>query len=361
MGRWVACGHTDHEVRGLNAKEAIAARSMAKAEIGFENPHWAHELFGPAEERLRDAEQRLGVQLVARGSVLRVIGRREKVARAEALFRGLFEEKRRGLPVDRIAFEAALRQIAGDRAVPETASAPATGSQEALRIEVPSRKRVIVPRTAGQEEYVRAIRDNDMVFSIGPAGTGKTYLAMAMAVSALTRGEVARMILARPAVEAGESLGFLPGDMQEKISPYLRPLYDALYEMMEIPKIKRHLDTGVIEVAPLAFMRGRTLNDSFIILDEAQNSTSEQMKMFLTRMGFGSKVIVTGDITQVDLPASRPSGLIEVSTILDGIEGIRFCRLSERDVVRHALVQKIVRAYEQRQLPRERGAGGGQV
>ena len=210
-----------------------------------------------------------------------------------------------------------------------------------------------MPRTAGQEDYVRAMREHDMVFCIGPAGTGKTYLAMAMAVAALTRGDVARLILARPAVEAGESLGFLPGDMYEKVSPYLRPLYDALYEMMEIPKIKRSLDTGVIEVAPLAFMRGRTLNDAFIVLDEAQNTTSEQMKMFLTRMGFGSKVVVTGDITQVDLPASRPSGLIEVSNILDDIEGIQFCRLTERDVVRHGLVQKIVRAYEERQLPRE--------
>jgi phosphate starvation-inducible PhoH-like protein len=326
------------------------AREMAKVEIGFENHHWARELFGPGEERLRDAEQRLGVQLVARGTVLRVIGERERVERAEALFRRLFEDKRRGAAVDRVAFEAALRQIAGDGAVPDAA---ASAGEADLRISVPSRKRVIVPRTEGQEAYVRAMREHDMVFSIGPAGTGKTYLAMAMAVSALTRGEVDRIILARPAVEAGESLGFLPGDMYEKVLPYLRPLYDALYEMMEIPKIKRLLDTGVIEVAPLAFMRGRTLNDSFIILDEAQNSTSEQMKMFLTRMGFGSKVVVTGDITQVDLPVSRPSGLIEVSRILEGIEGIRFCWLSERDVVRHALVQKIVRAYEERQSPRE--------
>jgi phosphate starvation-inducible PhoH-like protein len=329
---------------------------MTKVEIGFEDHHWARELFGPGEEQLRRAEQRLGVQLVARGTVLRVIGEPENVERAEALFRRLFEEKRRGRPVDRVAFEAALRQIAGDGAAPSAAGT----DDAALRIEVPSRRRIIVPRTEGQEVYVRAIRDTDMTFSIGPAGTGKTYLAMAMAVSALTKGEVARIILARPAVEAGESLGFLPGDMYEKVSPYLRPLYDALYEMMEIPKIKRHLDTGVIEVAPLAFMRGRTLNDSFIILDEAQNSTSEQMKMFLTRMGFGSKVVVTGDITQVDLPASRASGLIEVSHILDGIEGIRFCWLTERDVVRHALVQKIVRAYEERQAPRETQGGGEQ-
>ena len=333
----------------------FGAHEMVKAEIGFENHHWARELFGPGEERLRLAEARLGVQLVARGTVLRVIGERENVERAEALFRRLFEERRRGLPPDRVAFEAALRQIAGDGAVPQAAQ---RAGEADLRIEVPSRKRVVVPRTDGQEAYVRAMRDGDMVFAIGPAGTGKTYLAMAMAVSAITRGDVARMILARPAVEAGESLGFLPGDMYEKVSPYLRPLYDALYEMMEIPKVKRSLDTGVIEVAPLAFMRGRTLNDSFIILDEAQNTTSEQMKMFLTRMGFGSRVVVTGDITQVDLPASRLSGLIEVGGILEGIEGIRFCRLTERDVVRHALVQKIVRAYEARQFPRSRGGGG---
>jgi phosphate starvation-inducible PhoH-like protein len=330
---------------------------MARAEIGFEDHHWARELFGPGEERLRLAEQRLGVELVARGSVLRILGERDNVERAEALFRRLFEDKRRGLPVDHVAFEAALRQIAADGAVPRST---AQDEEAALRIEVPSRRRVIVPRTAGQEVYVRAIHEHDMTFAIGPAGTGKTYLAMAMAVHSLTRGEVARMILARPAVEAGESLGFLPGDMHEKVSPYLRPLYDALYEMMEIAKIKRHLDTGVIEVAPLAFMRGRTLNDSFIILDEAQNTTSEQMKMFLTRMGFGSKVVVTGDVTQIDLPASRPSGLVEVARILDGIEGIRFCRLTEHDVVRHGLVQKIVRAYEQHQPAADRPTEGRQ-
>ena len=328
---------------------------MAKAEIGFEDAHWARELFGPGEERLRRAEQRLGVQLVARGNVLRVMGERENVERAEALFRRLFEEKRHGRAVDQVAFEAALRQIAGNGAVPSKA---AQTDDDVLRIDVPSRRHVVVARTDGQEGYVRAMREHDMTFAIGPAGTGKTYLAMAMAVRALTRGEVARLILTRPAVEAGENLGFLPGDIYEKVTPYLRPLYDALYEMMEIPKIKRYLDTGIIEVAPLAFMRGRTLNDSFIILDEAQNTTSEQMKMFLTRMGFGSKVVVTGDITQIDLPASKPSGLIEVSRILDGIEGIRFCRLTEHDVVRHGLVQKIVRAYEQAQVQRRADRGG---
>ncbi len=213
-------------------------------------------------------------------------------------------------------------------------------------IPVASKRRFIIPKTATQKSYVDAIRKHDIVIGIGPAGTGKTYLAMAMAISAFLNKQVSRIVLARPAIEAGEKLGFLPGDMFEKVNPYLRPLYDALYDMMEAEKASRLIERGVIEIAPLAFMRGRTLNDSFIILDEAQNTTSEQMKMYLTRLGFNSKTVITGDVTQIDLPQGKSSGLVEVMKILEGVEGIRFIFFSEKDVVRHRLVQEIVRAYE---------------
>ncbi|MBU1998000.1 MAG: PhoH family protein [Candidatus Omnitrophota bacterium] len=207
-------------------------------------------------------------------------------------------------------------------------------------------KRIIEPKTKGQREYVEAIRKYDIVFGVGPAGTGKTYLAMFAAVKSLKEQQVRRIILTRPAIEAGESLGFLPGDMYEKISPYLRPLYDALYDMIEGDRIEKYIESGIIEVAPLAYMRGRTLNDAFIILDEAQNATQEQMKMFLTRLGFDSKVVITGDITQSDLPGGKPQGLLQALEILKGIEGIKISRFSGLDVVRHELVQKIVQAYE---------------
>jgi phosphate starvation-inducible PhoH-like protein len=213
-------------------------------------------------------------------------------------------------------------------------------------IEVSPKKRPVRPKSLGQKRYIDAIRQYDMVLGIGPAGTGKTYLAMAMAVSSFLKKEISRIILTRPAVEAGEKLGFLPGTLYEKINPYLRPLYDALYDMMESERVSRLLEMGTIEIAPLAFMRGRTLNDSFIVLDEAQNTTSEQMKMFLTRLGFSSKAVITGDITQVDLPAGKVSGLIEVQSILKEVEGIKFVYLTEEDVIRHELVQRVIRAYE---------------
>ena len=213
-------------------------------------------------------------------------------------------------------------------------------------IPVSSKKNFIVPRSSAQRDYIEAIKRYDMVIGIGPAGTGKTYLAMAMAINALIKKQVSRIILARPAVEAGERLGFLPGDLQEKINPYLRPLYDALFDMMDAEKAHRLIEKGVIEIAPLAFMRGRTLNDSFIILDEAQNTTSEQMKMYLTRLGFNSKTVITGDITQIDLPSEKKSGLIEAEKILKNIKDLRFIYFSERDVVRHKLVQHIIKAYD---------------
>jgi len=213
-------------------------------------------------------------------------------------------------------------------------------------IPVSSKKRFIIPKTDTQRQYLEAIKKFDIVIGIGPAGTGKTYLAMAMAINALLKKQISRIVLARPAVEAGEKLGFLPGDLYEKVNPYLRPLYDALFDMMEAEKVGKLIDRGTIEIAPLAFMRGRTLNDSFIILDEAQNTTSEQMKMYLTRLGFNSKTVITGDITQIDLPHGKTSGLIETERILSDIEGIKFIYFTERDVVRHKLVQQIVKAYE---------------
>ncbi|MBD3426298.1 MAG: AAA family ATPase [Candidatus Omnitrophica bacterium] len=219
------------------------------------------------------------------------------------------------------------------------------------RIQVSSKRAYITPRSAGQKRYIDAIRKFDIVFGIGPAGTGKTYLAMAMAVNALKKNLVSRIILTRPAVEAGESLGYLPGDMYEKVNPYLRPLYDALYDMVEPHLIKDYLERGIIEVAPLAFMRGRTLNDSFIIMDEAQNSTQEQMKMFLTRLGFDSKTVITGDVTQSDLPKGRSSGLIHANSILEKIEGIKFVMLKGEDVVRHELVQEIIKVYREKAGP----------
>ena len=213
-------------------------------------------------------------------------------------------------------------------------------------IPVPSKRRFIIPKTETQRRYIDAIKTFDMAIGIGPAGTGKTYLAMAMAINALLKKQISRIVLARPAVEAGEKLGFLPGDIYEKVHPYLRPLYDALFDMMEAEKVSRLIERGVIEIAPLAYMRGRTLNDSFIILDEAQNTTSEQMKMYLTRLGFNSKTVITGDVTQIDLPFGKTSGLIEAERILKDIEGIKFIFFSEKDVVRHKLVQEIIKAYE---------------
>ena len=210
----------------------------------------------------------------------------------------------------------------------------------------PAGKRRVAPKTINQRRYLDAIEAHDIVFGIGPAGTGKTYLAMAQAVSYLVAKKVTRIILARPAVEAGEKLGFLPGDLQEKVNPYLRPLYDALYDMLDVDRVARYIERGTIEIAPIAFMRGRTLNDSFVILDEAQNTTSEQMKMFLTRLGFGSKAVITGDITQIDLPAGKTSGLIEAMKVVGAVEGISFVYFDERDVVRHKLIQQIVRAYD---------------
>jgi phosphate starvation-inducible PhoH-like protein len=299
-------------------------------------------LLGRNDDHLRTLESELDVQIVARGHDIVVKGDEQQVRRAERALVQLSEVVRAGAPLRGGEVRAALRMLATDEAT--DLKAVFTDA-----IAVPSRKKWIAPKTLGQKRYVDAIRTHDMVFGIGPAGTGKSFLAVAMAVSALMKREVARIVLTRPAVEAGERLGFLPGDLYEKIHPYLRPLYDALYDMLEAEKVASLTEKGAIEIAPLAYMRGRTLNDAFIILDEAQNSTAEQMKMFLTRLGFNSKMVITGDVTQVDLPASRHSGLIEVQSILKDVPGVQFVYFDDRDVVRHHLVSAIIRAYDARE------------
>jgi phosphate starvation-inducible PhoH-like protein len=277
---------------------------------------------------------------VARGGEVTLRGDERQVGQGVRILEELRARVASGLPVQAADVRAALRVLAEDADADLKAVL-----QDA--IPVPSRKRTITPKTTTQKRYVDAMRTHDVVIGIGPAGTGKSYLAMAMAVAALTRREVARIILTRPAVEAGERLGFLPGDMYEKVHPYLRPLYDALYDMMEPERVATLTERGAIEIAPLAYMRGRTLNDAFIVLDEAQNTTSEQMKMFLTRLGFGSRMVITGDVTQVDLPSSRASGLIEVQSVLKQVTGIEFVYFTEKDVVRHELVSSIIKAYDE--------------
>ena len=295
--------------------------------------------YGVLDKNLKKLENRLGVSLAIRGDSLLIDGPTQKVEFAKQYFDKIRELEQRGLEMKEEDFHIFLDMLegGGDTRTLENYAPP-----EPLNL---SRKSV-TPKSLNQHEYIQAIKTHDLVFGIGPAGTGKTYLAMAMALSVLQDKLVSRIVLTRPAVEAGEKLGFLPGTMAEKVNPYLRPLYDALHDMMDADRAAQLVEQGTVEVAPLAFMRGRTLNDAFVILDEAQNTTVEQMKMFLTRLGFHSKAVVTGDVTQVDLPQGRPSGLSHARRILDGVEGISFCTYSEVDVVRHPLVQEVIRAYE---------------
>ena len=295
-------------------------------------------LFGRYDENLRLIEKQLDVKISNKGKGLELVGSDENVKKTEELLNYLLDIINKTGELKKKEIQFALK-------ISNTQDALDFASLSKENIEV-SEKTYISPKTKGQKEYIEAIKDHDIVFGIGPAGTGKTYLAMAMAVNAVKKGLVRRIILTRPAIEAGENLGFLPGDMYEKTAPYLRPLYDALYDMMDAERIETYIEKKVIEVAPLAYMRGRTLNDAFVVLDEAQNCTTEQLKMFLTRLGFDSKTVITGDITQSDLPGGKPLSLIDAGKILKEIKGIKFVYLTGADVVRHELVQQIIEAYE---------------
>jgi phosphate starvation-inducible PhoH-like protein len=312
---------------------APALRRVEMPDDGLET------LFGPFDENLRSLESALDVTLKTSGHDVVVEGEPENVARAERTLEQLAALLRDGYRFARGDVKMAAQLLMQSPDV-ELQDYFLKGSAR------PAGRRQVAPKSVTQRRYLEAIDAHDIVFGVGPAGTGKTYLAMAQAVAYLLAKRVTRIILARPAVEAGEKLGFLPGDLQEKVNPYLRPLYDALHDMLDADRVERLLERGVIEVAPIAFMRGRTLNDAFVILDEAQNTTSEQMKMFLTRLGFGSKAVITGDVTQIDLPAGRTSGLVEALRVVGGLEGIEAIHFDERDVVRHILVQRIVKAYE---------------
>jgi phosphate starvation-inducible PhoH-like protein len=308
-------------------------------ELHFDDHRQFTELLGQQDSHIRTLEQVLGVRIRASGTSLKISGPQAEQALAGRVLSDLYELLKRGHAVYPSDVEYAIRILRGDR----------NADLKDIFLDtvyVSAHKRVIAPKSLNQKLYVDAIRKHDIVFGIGPAGTGKTYLAMAMALAALMKNQVTRMVLCRPAVEAGERLGFLPGDLAEKVNPYLRPLYDALHDMVDFDRARRMLERGTIEVAPLAFMRGRTLNDSFIILDEAQNTTTEQMKMFLTRLGYNSKAVITGDVTQIDLPSGKLSGLKEARSVLAGTPGIAFVHFTDRDVVRHRLVSAIISAYE---------------
>ena len=306
--------------------------------ISFADNNILRALFGEHDKNIKLIEKLEPVKLMVRGSAVSISGEGIAVGLIKSLLTQLYDIMEKGYPVYPADIDYAHRILAGDSGI----------NLEKIFLDtvyIAAKKRIISPKSIAQKLYIDAIRKADMVFGIGPAGTGKTYLAMAMAVSSLLEKRVNRIVLARPAVEAGERLGFLPGDLSEKVNPYLRPLYDALYDMLDFDRGSALIHKGIIEVAPLAFMRGRTLNDSFVILDEAQNTTSEQMKMFLTRLGFNSKAVITGDVTQIDLPHDKVSGLVEAEQILSDSDGIRFVHFSEIDVVRHPLVQDIIRAY----------------
>src|SRR6201981_3875210 len=312
--------------------------------LQFESPRALQSLYANDIKLLKNLEDSLGVRVTTREGWVKMEGEPEKLDRAQRVLDQLEEARKRGVDIQKHEFNYALNSVNEERSnnLSDAISA---------RIVTSSRKAPVIARTVGQKNYVEAIEKHDVVFAIGPAGTGKTYLAVAMAVAALKKEQVSRIILARPAVEAGEALGFLPGDLQEKITPYLRPLYDALHDMMEAEELERALSREVIEVAPLAYMRGRTLNNAFVILDEAQNAPTEQMFILLTRIGMNSKCVVTGDVTQIDLPANKRSGLVEALQALKAVPGIATVYFTERDVVRHELVRAIIGAYQQHRSP----------
>ncbi|MDQ6630724.1 MAG: PhoH family protein [Verrucomicrobiota bacterium] len=313
---------------------------MHSETLHFENARLAQQLFNSDPQNLHQLEKELGVKATSREGWIKLDGTPQNIDRAKQMFQLLENSIKTGSLVRNREFSQALNVVKNE-------GVTALKNLYAERIQTSPKKAPVLPKTAGQKRYVEAIRAHDITFGIGPAGTGKTYLAMAMAVAALKEEKIGRIILTRPAVEAGEALGFLPGDLYEKITPYLRPLYDALHDMLPEDEIQKHMERGVIEIAPLAYMRGRTLNQAFIILDEAQNSTAEQMFMFLTRLGFNSKAVITGDITQIDLPPHKRSGLVEAHHALKKVEGISIVEFDKRDVVRHPLVQSIIAAYEE--------------
>jgi phosphate starvation-inducible PhoH-like protein len=326
----------------------MATGNLETLTLEFENARAVQALYGGDDKLLRELEATLSVRVASREGWLRIEGTEEGILRARKVFEQLNEARKRGIVIRRPEFNYAVH------ATGKNGRADLSRLLD-LRIQTSARKPPVIPKTDGQRSYIVAMQTHDITFGIGPAGTGKTYLAMALAVSALKQEKVNRIILTRPAVEAGEALGFLPGDLQEKILPYLRPLYDALYDMLEVDEIQKYMDRGVIEIAPLAYMRGRTLSQAFVILDESQNTTTEQMFMFLTRLGQDSKCVVTGDRTQIDLPRNKRSGLIEAVEALGKVDGIGFHFFDETDVVRHRLVQSIVHAYrEHRGLQEER-------
>ncbi|HRZ35068.1 MAG TPA: PhoH family protein [Candidatus Paceibacterota bacterium] len=313
---------------------------MPTETLHFDNARLAQQLFNNDARNLSALERQLGVKATARDAWIKLEGENDAVTRARHLFQLLEGTLKTGGHVRTQDFAMALSVVRNE-------GVAALESLQAERIQTSPKKATVTPKTTGQRRYIEAIRQHDITLGVGPAGTGKTYLAMAMATAALRGAKVNRLILTRPAVEAGEALGFLPGDLQEKLAPYLRPLYDALHDMLPAEEIQRLMERGTIEIAPLAYMRGRTLNNSFIIFDEAQNSTTEQMFMFLTRLGHNSKAVITGDITQIDLPRHKPSGLIEARLALAQVEGIAVIELGKKDVIRHPLVARIVHAYEQ--------------
>lgn len=337
----LACGNARKHRSVLTAEIVKGARPIDSKEVKLiiRDNSEAVKLFGLHDENLRAIEAAFPVKIFSKDNEMVISGPDQHVFKAEGVIKGMLEVLRSGGELSRGDVTYLLR-LAGEGQAIRIHTLPTDVVVQTTR------GKQIRPKTAGQKQYVEALRRFDIVFGIGPAGTGKTYLAMAHAVAALKAREVSRLVLTRPAVEAGESLGFLPGDMQDKVDPYLRPLYDALFDIMGIETFTKHMEKGIIEVAPLAYMRGRTLDDAYVILDEAQNTSPEQMKMFLTRLGFGSRAVVTGDLTQADLPRGKASGLKDAKHVLSDIEGIAFVFLTHKDVIRHALVQKIIQAYD---------------